>query len=160
MINLELVLNSLSNAGVEFIIIGGFAARQHGAARLTDDLDIFYGRSRENIRKLAAAIEPLHPYLRGAPPNLPFRFDEETIRRGLNFTLTTDAGPLDCLGEVSGIGNYNEAAASAVTAEVFGVACKFLDLDSLITAKRAAGRPKDFEALAELEIIREERERT
>jgi hypothetical protein len=77
----------------------------------------------------------------------------------LNFTLTTDAGPLDCLGEVSGVGSYTEAAASAVTAEVFGVGCKFLDLDSLIAAKRAAGRPKDFEALAELEVIREERER-
>lgn len=160
MIHLEQVLKALSSSGVEFIIIGGFAARQHGAARLTDDLDILYGRSRENMRKLAAAIEPLHPYLRGAPPNLPFRFDEETIRRGLNFTLTTDAGPLDCLGDVSGVGGYTEAAASAVTAEVFGIACKFLDLDSLIAAKRAAGRPKDFEALAELEIIREERERT
>jgi hypothetical protein len=34
-----------------------------------------------------------------------------------------------------------------------------LDLDRLIEVKRAAGRPKDFEAIAELEAIREERER-
>jgi hypothetical protein len=32
-----------------------------------------------------------------------------------------------------------------------------LTLDKLIEVKRAAGRPKDFEAIAELEAIREER---
>jgi hypothetical protein len=90
---------------------------------------------------------------------LPFRFDEETVIRGLNFTLTTDAGPLDCLGEISGVGDYKAAAPRAGSVEIFGVTCQFLDLDSLIAAKRAAGRPKDFEAIAELEVIREERDR-
>jgi hypothetical protein len=34
-----------------------------------------------------------------------------------------------------------------------------LNLDRLIEVKRAAGRPRDLEALAELEAIREERSR-
>jgi predicted nucleotidyltransferase len=40
---------------------------------------------------------------------------------------------------------------------VFGVECRCLTLDKLIEVKRAAGRPKDFEAIAELEAILEER---
>jgi len=153
------LLQALTDAGVEFIVIGGVAAIHHGSARNTFDLDILYRRTRENIERLVRAIEPLHPYLRGAPPGLPFRFERETVRRGLNFTLTTDAGPFDCLGEVQGIGAYDAVVPRAVDAEVFGLRCRFLALDDLITAKRAAGRPKDFEAIAELEIIREERGR-
>jgi hypothetical protein len=38
--------------------------------------------------------------LRGAPPGLPFQWDERTIKAGLNFTLTSTVGDLDLLGEV------------------------------------------------------------
>ena len=38
-----------------------------------------------------------------------------------------------------------------------GAECSCLSLDRLIEVKRAAGRPKDFEAIAELEQIREAR---
>jgi predicted nucleotidyltransferase len=153
------LLAALAGAGVEFIVIGGVAAIHHGSARNTFDLDVLYRRTQENIDRLVRALEPLHPYLRGAPPNLPFHFDAATVRRGLNFTLTTDAGPFDCLGEVQGIDGYDAVLPRAIDAEVFGLRCRFLNLDDLIAAKRAAGRLKDFEAIAELEIIREERGR-
>jgi hypothetical protein len=39
------------------------------------------------------------------------------------------------------------------------VTCRYLGLEKLIEVKRAAGRPKDFEAIAELEALREERDR-
>jgi predicted nucleotidyltransferase len=42
---------------------------------------------------------------------------------------------------------------------VFGVRCRYVDLDTLITLKRAAGRPKDFEAIAELEALKDEKPR-
>jgi hypothetical protein len=51
---------------------------------------------------------PYEPYLRGAPRGLPFRFDLETLERGLNFTLTTTLGPLDLLGEIVGGGGYED----------------------------------------------------
>ncbi|HYU27258.1 MAG TPA: nucleotidyltransferase [Thermoanaerobaculia bacterium] len=152
----EPLLRALVTGGVEFIIVGGVAGTQHGSARVTYDIDILYRRTGENIERLTAAVAPLHPYLRGAPRNLPFKFDAETVKRGLNFTLTTDAGPLDCLGEISGVGGYDTAARHAVEADIFGLPCRFLSLDDLIAAKRAAGRRKDLEALAELEVIREE----
>src|SRR5713226_2303290 len=95
----ERLLSALVVGRVEFVIVGGVAATLHGSARLTSDLDIVYERSSRNIARLVAALGPLAPYLRGAPPGLPFRLDEATIVAGLNFTLTTICGPLDLLGE-------------------------------------------------------------
>jgi hypothetical protein len=80
----EGLLRALSAAGVEFIVIGGVAAKAHGSPRLTVDLDVVYSRSADNLRRLTSALAPLEPYLRGAPPGLPFHFDIETVRRGLN----------------------------------------------------------------------------
>jgi hypothetical protein len=150
------LLRALKSRNVEFLIVGGVAAAMHGSARTTLDLDILYRRTRENVERLVAALAPLHPYLRGAPAGLPFRFDAETIWHGCNFTFTTDAGPLDCLGELTMVGRYEDVAPNSISTEADGIECRILNLDDLIAAKRAAGRPKDFETIAELEVIREE----
>lgn len=149
------MLQLLSDRGVEFIIIGGAAAIVHGSSRLTQDLDVVYCRSQENIARLSNALQAQNPYLRGAPPGLPFQWSEATIRMGLNFTLQTNLGDLDLLGEVTGGGNYENLVDRAFEIEVFGVRCLCLDLETLIHVKRAAGRPKDLETIAELEAIRE-----
>jgi len=153
----ERLLRALVSGGVEFIVIGGFAATAHGSAHVTVDLDIVYGRSPENIERLAHALSPLHPYLRGAPPGLPFSFDTDTIRRGLNFTLTTEAGDLDVLGEATGGGAFEALLPRTEVRAIFGMDVRFVDLEALIHLKRAAGRPKDLERIAELEAIAEER---
>jgi hypothetical protein len=158
MIEFRALLESLHEHGVVFVIVGGIAATLHGSARLTFDLDIVYERSRENLDRIVAALAPFKPYLRGAPEGLPFKFDAETLKRGLNFTFTTTDGPIDLLGEISGVGNYAVARQHSEEAHMFGGTYYFLDLETLIISKKAAGRPKDFDAIAELEAIREERE--
>jgi len=82
----ERILTSLRSADVAFVIVGGVAATVHGSARLTSDVDVVYERSRVNIERLVRALTPINPYLGGAPPELPFKFEVETVRRGLNFT--------------------------------------------------------------------------
>jgi hypothetical protein len=74
----------------------------------------------------------------------------------LNFTLTTSFGPLDLLGEIVGGGRYEDLIPNTIDVEAFGIRCKCLDLPALIRAKRAAGRPRDLEALAELEALLED----
>jgi predicted nucleotidyltransferase len=157
MIDLERALRELQRAGVEFIIVGGVAAAIHGSARLTQDLDIVYARTPGNLDRLVGALAPHHVYLRGAPPGLPFRWDAETLRRGLNFTLTTALGDLDLLGEIVGGGGYDALLPHSQVVAVAGVEYRCLGLARLIHVKRAAGRPKDLEAVAELEALREER---
>lgn len=155
MTQFEKVLSMLEQGEVEFVVVGGIAGIIHGAARATYDVDVVYDRSPGNIDRLVAALAPHKPYLRGAPPGLPFRFDAATVKAGLNFTLTTALGDLDLLGEAAGAGNYKELVSHSERQIVFGVPCLTANLDKLIAMKRAAGRPKDFEAIAELELIRD-----
>ncbi len=150
------LLRLLKEAHVDFIIVGGVAAVAHGSARLTQDLDVVYSREEVNIRRLAEALAQHSPYLRGAPDGLPFRWDPDTIQRGLNFTLTTDLGDLDLLGEITGGGPYEALEPHTVILELFGMEVLCLDLEWLIRVKRAAGRPRDLEVLAELEAIQED----
>ncbi len=159
MTDFERLIRTLTDGRVEFIIVGGLAATAHGSARLTQDIDVVYSRSADNLHRLVKALRPLKPYLRGAPPNLPFQWEEATVRRGLNFTLTTTVGDLDLLGEVTGGGNYEALLPHTELLSFFGCDCRCLDLSTLIRIKRAVGRPKDLEALAELETLLEERER-
>ncbi|MFL5309779.1 MAG: hypothetical protein ACJ79H_04920 [Myxococcales bacterium] len=70
-----------------------------------------------------------------------------------------DLGWLGLLGEIGGGGGDERLVGHSSQIDVFGIRCHVLDLDKLIEVKRAAGRPKDFEAIAELEAIREEMER-
>jgi predicted nucleotidyltransferase len=153
------LLAALNDAGVRYVVIGGLAAAAHGSIRATRDVDVVYERSDENLDRLVAALARLAPYLRGAPAGLPFRFDRATLRSGLNFTLTTALGEIDLLGEVVGGGRYADLAERSAELDVAGVRCRCVDLPTLIATKRAAGRPRDFDAIAELEALREEIDR-
>lgn len=149
------LLDSLAGAGVECIIVGGLAATVHGSSRLTQDIDVVYRRTNENLRRVEAALRPHQPYLRGAPPGLPFEWSAATLSRGLNFTLTTSLGDIDLLGEIVGGGGYDDLLPHSIEIELFGRRCRCLDLPTLIRTKRAAGRPRDLEAIAELEALQE-----
>jgi predicted nucleotidyltransferase len=150
------LLGLLARHGVRFVVIGGLAGMAHGSARATLDVDVVYARDPDNLRQLVAALADQAPYLRGAPPGLPFRWDERTLQGGLNFTLTTRIGDLDLLGEVTGGGGYPQLLPFTEELELFGVPCRCVTLEKLIQLKRAAGRVKDLEAIAELQVLLEE----
>src|SRR5947207_3695912 len=152
------LLGQLAEHKVEYIVIGGLAIIAHGSAYITHDLAICYARTPNNIAALAAAFVPIHPYLRGAPAGLPFRFDALTIRAGLNFTLITDMGDVDVLGEVKGLGGYDQVLAQSVEKVVFGRAVRVLGIDGLIANKKAVDRVKDRLHLLELEELKKLRD--
>jgi predicted nucleotidyltransferase len=147
---LEETIRILYDADVEFVVIGGAAMGLQGSAYLTKDIDFCYARTPANIERLANALQPFHPVLRGAPADLPFRFDAKTIAQGLNFTLSTDLGDLDFLGDVSGLGSFQEVLAESDVRTVGVVDCRVLSLEGLIKSKIAAGRPRDLYVLPEL----------
>jgi hypothetical protein len=155
MIQVEQTLRLLTQHQVEFVIVGGVAISAHGSSYLTYDLDVCYARTRENLKRLAAALAPYNPRPRDLPTDLPFVWDEQTLQHGTNFTLTTELGNIDLLGEVKGLGAYTEACAVSIVMNLFGLPCRVLSLAALIITKRAAGRPKDLLALPELEALRE-----
>ena len=160
MIGIERLLGALSDEGVSFILVGGVAANAHGSARVTQDIDVSYSRDPHNLERLVKALAPFKPYLRGAPPGLPFEWSTATLKAGLNFTLSTSAGAIDLLGEITGGGRFEDLVPHSITVTIFGRETLLLDLPWLIHVKRAAGRPKDLEVIAELEILLEERDQS
>ena len=152
------IAEHLLRFGVEFIVIGGQAAALHGSPVPTYDVDVCYRRTPENLRRLANALQELHVSLRGAPPDLPFRLDAESLALGANFTFNTDLGPLDLLGWVEPFGTFEELTQRAEQVTVEGVPLNLIGLDDLIAIKRHLGRPKDRAALVQLEALRRLRE--
>ena len=145
----------LANFEVECVIVGGVAATLHGSEIPTTDIDVCYARNLPNLERLAAALQSVNARLRNAPEDIRFILDAETLKRGLNFTFSTDIGNMDLLGEVQGVGNYDDVIAGSLIVTLFGHRFAVIDIRKLIAAKRAAGRPKDLIAIPELEAIQE-----
>ena len=151
----ETIIRTLASNNVDFVIVGGVAITLHGSAYNTDDFDFCYSRANDNLKRIALALKPLNPRLRGFPDDLPFFWDERTLQHGTNFTLMTDLGDIDLLGEVAGIGDYQAVLRESEEINFFELKIRILSVDGLIQAKRTANRPKDLLVLPELEAMRE-----
>ena len=79
----------------------------------------------------------------------------ETCAGLRNLYLDTDWGQLNCLGEILGVGSYEDVSAHTVAVEISGGFCRILSIDALIRAKEAMGRQRDREAALQLRAIRE-----
>jgi hypothetical protein len=152
-------LETLDRHGVRYVLIGGFAGKLHGSPVLTVDIDICYARDADNLDRLIGALHELHPTVRGAPADLPFRLDAQTLRRGDSFTFVTDAGDLDILATPAGVRGYEELARTAVRMDLGCVEVEVASLDDLIAMKRASGRPRDRAHLEVLVALRDEIDR-
>lgn len=149
-------LRALTDAGVDFVLIGGVAARIHGSPTLTRDLDVCHARDRANLDRLVHALHDLHARLRGVDAELPFLLDAQTLGAGGNFTFVTDVGDLDILAVPAGVDGYEQLARSAESVDLGEVVVRVCTLDDLITMKRAAARPKDLIEVEVLAALRDE----
>jgi hypothetical protein len=140
---------------VEFVIIGGICATMHGVSLVTKDLDVCCRFSIDNLQRLERAVGDLHPYHRLTANKLRLELNEELSTRLKNLYLQTDLGKLDCLGEVAGIGNYEEVLKRSVLFKMSYGEFRILDIDSLITAKEAVGREHDLATVRQLRAIKE-----
>lgn len=150
-------LRVLHDEGVKFVVIGGYAGELLGAPLVTNDLDICYERSPDNLERLARALVRMKAKLRVAnvDDDLPFVLDARTLAAGDSFTFTTDLGSLDVLGTPSGTAGYPDLAAGAQELSVAGdLRVPVVVLADLMRMKRASGRTKDrlqLEVLSALE---------
>lgn len=156
----EEILTRLVKSKVRFVVIGGVAATIQGSARFTNDLDICYDPSPDNVERLLTLLRSWHAYLRGVEPGLPFLLDARAFRTTPVMTLTTDVGDIDVLDVVPGVGSFDDVLRASEFAQVGEVRFHSLGLEGLIASKRAVRRPKDVEQLVEYEALlalREER---
>ena len=155
MIDPKVLLSKLADARVEFVMIGGFAVIAHGGTLRTQDLDICCPFTEENIVRLLSAVQNLHPVHRMTTDRRPVGLSPEPYVGWRDLHLGTDAGQLDCLSEVAGVGDYDAVVRQSVEIELPAGACRVLGLDALIRAKEAMSGEKDRRAAAQLKAIRE-----
>ena len=155
MSNLNQLLQRLCDADIEFVIVGGFAATLHGSSLVTRDLDVCAVLSSDNVEKLRNALRDLRPAHRFTPQKLSFLEIPDPGVPMLNLYLSTEMGPVDILGSIMGVGEFEQVRAGAIEVELFGRRCRVISLDDLIRAKEALGREKDLLAVKELKAIRE-----
>jgi predicted nucleotidyltransferase len=148
------LLRRLTEAGVDFVVIGGLAAVAHGSATITRDLDITYAPDPANLDRLRRVLVALDARLRGVTEDVPFVPDGRTLKRTRVLTLDTQEGRLDLLAEPDGSPVYRHLRERAERWDIAGVEVHIASLDDLIAMKKAAGRPKDLVSVEELEAIK------
>jgi hypothetical protein len=149
-------LRTLQRHDVRFVVIGGLGARLYGSPSVTNDTDVCYQRSPENLERLAAALRQLHAELRGADRDSPFQLDARTLAAGDHFTFVTDAGNLDILGTPAGVEGFDALEREAMVFSFDGLTVPVASIEDLISMKRAAGRPKDLIEVEVLGALRDE----
>ena len=148
------LLTRLTKARVDFVIVGGFAGVVHGCTYVTQDIDICCDFSPANLLALQKALGGLHPVHRMTPHHKKLYLTEKTCRQFKNLHLDTDIGQLDCLGFIEGLGDYGKVRRASELVEVHNIQMRVLNFESLIKAKKAMNRPRDKEAILQLEAIK------
>ena len=145
-------LSLLARHKVRYLIVGGEAVIYFGHARLTGDIDIFYERNAENVRRLHAALNEF--WLNDIPG---MTNEEELMQESMVFQFGVPPNRIDLINEIEAVG-FEEAWQDKVR-ESFShigreVTIYFIGLKELMKNKKAVGRHKDMEDLEFLEKVR------
>ena len=153
--NDKALLQRLNDQRVDFVVIVGVCGVLYGVSLVTFDLDICCDFSIANLRRIEAAIKDLHPHHRLVVHKLPFELTDELCARLKNLYLQTDAGVLDCLSEVAGLGPFHQVLHHSIEHNLSYGQFRILTLDALIVSKEAVGRQRDLAAIKQLRSIKE-----
>ncbi len=148
------LLERLVNAGVDFVIVGGFAGVVHGCTYITQDIDICCDFRPVTLLSIQKAISDLHPVHRMTPGRKKFELTEQMCSQFKNLYLDTDIGQLDCLSFIDGLGDYGEVRRESELIEVEEIKMRVLSVDALIKTKKSMNRIRDKEAVLQLEAIK------
>jgi hypothetical protein len=150
----------LHRHGVEFIVIGAFAAVAQGYPLPTQDVDVTPSRDLVNLERLAAALTQLRAELRlpGARTH-PFPIEPRYLGSSDSWTLATTAGDLDILFRPSGTNGFDDLRRDAIEVKLRGTPVLLASLRDIIRMKEASNRPKDQAQIPALrrtlELLRE-----
>ena len=154
------ILRELTEAGVDFFVIGGIAVGYHGYVRATKDIDVVPSPAASNLTRLAHVLARLDAAVDGAdefsPDELPDPLDPAVLGTGGNWVLTTRLGRLDIMQWIDDIGLWAEMSQDAIADEIAGMPIKVVGYHDLVRLKELAGRPEDLADLVRLREVRGE----
>lgn len=128
---------------VRFVIVGGYAVAFHGHPRFTKAVDFLVASDPENAARVFAALSDF-----GAPMT-DLRVEDFTDRESA-FQIGLPPNRVDVLTAITGV-DFDAAWATRVPSHYGDVEVAYIGLETLLGAKRAAGRPQDLVDGDELE---------
>lgn len=138
------MLRALSDADVDYLLVGAHARAVHGTPRATGDLDIWVKREDLNAQRVYRALLNF-----GAP--LADLSVDEFMEPDMVFQLGISPNRIDLLTDLSGV-SFDEAWSRRVMIQLYGMTIPVIGRDDFIANKRATGRLKD---LADVEDVEE-----
>ncbi len=148
------IVSRLLDFEIEFVVIGGMAARLHGTGHATIDVDVCPSEEPTNLDRLSTALRALNARLRveGDPAGVAFDPHPQLMLQMSSLTLITDLGPLDLCFRPAGFPDgFATLGKHTVVVFVDELAVPVASLADVVASKRAAGRVKDIVALPEIE---------
>jgi len=146
------ILRRLTEADVEFVVVGGLALGAWGVVRGTKDVDIVVASDLENLKRVAAVAVSIHGHVQtgdsllSSAPSIVGQ-----LASGEQVAIETDLGRLDVVQGLDGVPPYEELRARSTEAEVLGVNVAVCSMSDLKEMKRAAGRTRDLADLEDLD---------
>jgi hypothetical protein len=157
------IVSVLNRHGVEYVVIGAFAAiAQQAPIAPTRDIDFTPEDSTENLGLLSDALRELNARIRTSADEggLPFDHDARSLRPADVWILICRYGEFDISFRPAGFGaGYAALIGRAHRVLIEGVEMQIADLDDVIRSKELAGRPKDLRVLPALYRYRASRQR-
>jgi hypothetical protein len=135
-------LRFLTEAEVEYLLIGGYAVSYHGYPRTTADMDVWVGISPDNAQKL---VDVFRRFGMHDPSITPSLFQE----RGKIIRMGVPPMRIEVLTEIDGVA-FVECYRARVTAVIDGQTVHLISSEHLRINKRASGRHKDLDDLEHL----------
>jgi hypothetical protein len=135
-------IGCLNELNVKFLLVGGYAVGAHGYVRATADIDFFYRRTSENVRRLCASLKSF-----GAPLNV---VDFDSLMQANTITMFGQPPHrIDLLGDIDGV-SFDDAWAGSIATVIGAQPLRVIGLNELIANKKASGRSKDNEDVRKL----------
>lgn len=148
------LLQRLSTAGVDFVVVGGLAVNAWGVVRGTKDVDVVVSPQPENLRRVAEVAVTAGGHVQRGDALLGTPISIASALAGREqVAIETDLGRLDVVHGLAGVPSFDELRSRASEVEILGVTVAVCSIEDLKTMKRAAGRTRDLADLEDLESI-------
>ena len=133
----------LNSAGVEYLIVGGYALAAHGHPRYTGDLDIWVRSSSPNVERLLEVLARFGFGGLGLSA-------EDFLKPDSIVQLGYPPVRIDLLTSIDGV-EFEQCYRNRVLIDVEGTNLPIIGIDEFRANKRAAGRAQDIADLESLD---------
>ena len=130
------MLSALSEAEVDFLVVGAYAMAAHGCPRATGDIDFWVRPTEDNASRVWNAL-----LVFGVPTSQLTVHDFSTP--DIVFQIGVAPHRIDILTSISGV-DFELAWSNKMSVEIDGLTVPVIGRSELLGNKRASGRPKDL----------------